>query len=206
MPRKNAIELAIEAEIVDRRILLIRGNKVMLDSHPAEFYDVPAFRLNEAVKRNRKRFPVDLMFQLTRAEAKSLTSHFAMSKAGRGGRRTLRYAFTEQGVAMLSSVLNSDRAIVVNIAIMRAFVRIRGPISGTGKEIRRQLESDLRHPSAAHATAVGPAAKGYWVHPCAAPKTTRQDRLTAQAKTKPLVRPQSGRCRTAQIRADAPSS
>ena len=80
-------------------------------------YGVPTYRLNEAVKRNRKRFPADFMFRLSEKEAESLTSQFAISKKGRGGRRTLPYAFTEQGVAMLSSVLNSERAIQVNIAI-----------------------------------------------------------------------------------------
>ena len=102
-------------EGVERRIFVIRGQKVMLDSHLADFYEVPTYRLNEAVRRNRRRFPVDFMFQLTRREAESLTSQTAMSKRGRGGRRTLPYVFTEQGVAMLSTALNSERAITVNI-------------------------------------------------------------------------------------------
>ncbi len=97
----------------------------MLDSDLAELYEVPTYRLNEAVKRNSKRFPDDFMFQLTKEEAEFLTSQIAMSKTGRGGRRTLPYVFTEQGVAMLSSVLNSERAIEVNIVIMRAFVKLR---------------------------------------------------------------------------------
>lgn len=101
----------------------------MLDSDLAVLYGVPTFRLNEQVKRNRKRFPEDFMFQLTGAEAAALTSQFAMSNNGRGGRRTLPYAFTEQGVAMLSSVLNSERAIEVNIAIMRAFIRLRSVLA-----------------------------------------------------------------------------
>lgn len=98
-------------DLVERRILVIRGHKVMLDSHLAELYAVPTFRLNEAVKRNRQRFPKDFMFRLTRTETSLLTSQTAMSK-GRGGRRTLPYVFTEQGVAMLSTVLKSERAIL----------------------------------------------------------------------------------------------
>ena len=115
----------VPAAVIERRIFLIEGQKVMLDSDLAELYGVPTFRLNEQVKRNRKRFPEDFLFQLTKQESEALTSQFARSKTGRGGRRTMPYAFTEQGVAMLSSVLHSDRAIMVNIAIMRAFVRLR---------------------------------------------------------------------------------
>lgn len=116
-------------ESVEDRIHLIRGQRVMLDRDLAILYGVPTFRLNEQVKRNRKRFPEDFMFQLTGAEVTALTSQFAMSNTGRGGRRTLPYAFTEQGVAMLSSVLNSERAIEVNIAIMRAFIRLRSVLA-----------------------------------------------------------------------------
>jgi hypothetical protein len=115
----------VAVTLIERRIYLIRGIKVMLDTDLAQLYGVPTYRLNEAVKRNRKRFPSDFMFQLDKKEADSLTSQFAISKKGRGGRRTLPYAFTEQGVAMLSSVLNSERAIQVNIVIMRAFVSLR---------------------------------------------------------------------------------
>ena len=130
----------VPVEVVERRILLIRGHKVMLDSHLAELYQVPTFRLNEAVKRNRRRFPEDFMFRLSAEETKSLTSQIAISKPGRGGRRTLPYVFTEQGVAMLSSVLNSERAIAVNIAIMRTFVRLR-QILATHKELAERLKA-----------------------------------------------------------------
>ena len=106
----------------------------MLDSDLAELYEVPTYRLNEAVKRNRNRFPEDFMFRLTQEEADALTSQFAISNKRRGGRRTLPYVFTEQGVAMLSSVLNSERAVLVNIAIMRAFVQLRG-IATTNKDL-----------------------------------------------------------------------
>ena len=104
----------------------IRGHKVMLDSDLAELYEVPTYRLNEAVKRSIKRFPADFMFQLTDVEWKVfLRSQNAISKANQGGRRFMPYVFTEQGIAMLSGLLNSDIAINVNIHIMRAFVQLR---------------------------------------------------------------------------------
>src|SRR6266702_7176666 len=128
MPKKlfsPTERLPVPLELIERRIYVIRGQKVMLDTDLAELYQVATFRLNEAVKRNADRFPEDFMFQLTKEEADALTSQFAMSKTGRGGRRTLPYAFTEHGVAMLSSVLNSDRAVRMNILIIRAFVQLR---------------------------------------------------------------------------------
>jgi hypothetical protein len=143
MPKKisaPAGQLPVPVELVERRIYLIRGQKVMLDRDLAELYQVPTFRLNEAVKRNRNRFPEDFMFQLTGQEADSLTSQIAMSKpVGRGGRRTMPYAFTEHGVAMLSSVLNSDRAVQMNIIIIRAFVRMRELLT-THKDLAEKLE------------------------------------------------------------------
>ena len=139
MPKKKpASQEVLPLEVIERRILLIRGHKVMLDRHLADLYEVPTFRLNEAVKRNRRRFPEDFMFQLTKEEADSLTSQIAMSKPGRGGRRTLPYVFTEQGVAMLSTVLNSERAIAVNIAVMRTFVRLR-QLLATHKQLAERL-------------------------------------------------------------------
>ena len=134
-----ADDLLVPVEVIERRIYLIRGQKVMLDNDLAELYQVQTFRLNEQVKRNRNRFPDDFMFQLRKEEARSLISQFARSKKGRGGRRTLPYAFTEQGVAMLSTVLNSDRAIQVNIVIMRAFVKLRELLS-THKEVLQKLD------------------------------------------------------------------
>ena len=97
----------IPVERIERSILLIRGHKVMLDSDLAELYGVTTKRLNEQVRRNLSRFPEDFMFQLAESEAQLLRSQFATSKEGRGGRRYLPYAFTEQGVGMLSSVLNA---------------------------------------------------------------------------------------------------
>jgi hypothetical protein len=124
---------------IEKRIYIVRGQKVMLDTDLAQLYRVPTFRLNEQVKRNRRRFPRDFMFRLNPEEAACLTSQNAMSNVRRGGRRTLPYAFTEQGVAMLSSVLNSDRAVQVNIAVMRAFVRVR-QIIAANKDLARKID------------------------------------------------------------------
>ena len=109
------------------RIVTIRGYRVLLDQDLAELYGVPTKTLNQAVKRNAARFPSDFMFQLTPSEASVLRSQIGTSKpaTGSGGRRTPPYAFTEQGVAMLSGVLRSPEAILVNVEIMRAFVQIR---------------------------------------------------------------------------------
>ena len=125
---------------VEGCILSIRGQRVILDSDLAELYGVSTKRLNEQVRRNIGRFPVDFMFQLSPDEATGLRSHFATLDAGRGKyRKYLPYVFTEQGVAMLSSVLNSERAVQVNIAIMRAFVRLRELIA-TNKDLARHLD------------------------------------------------------------------
>ena len=130
----------VPAEFIARKIYLIRGCKVMLDSDLAELYEVETSNLNKAVKRNFGRFPEDFMFQVTREEVESLRFQIGISKpAGRGGRRYLPYVFTEQGVAMLSSVLSSDRAIEVNIAIMRVFVRLREYLA-THQDLARKLE------------------------------------------------------------------
>jgi hypothetical protein len=134
------MESLVPVEVIEKKILLIRSQKVMLDEHLAELYGVTTKRLNEQVKRNLKRFPPDFMFQLNEEEAKILRSQIATSKAQRGGRRYLSYAFTEQGVAMLSSVLNSDRAIEVNIQIMRAFVKLREMIA-SHKDLARKLDT-----------------------------------------------------------------
>ena len=127
-------------ERIENSILLIRGHKVMLDADLAALYGVTTFNLNKAVKRNLGRFPGDFMFQLTAEEANALRFQIGMSKAkGRGGRRYLPYAFTEQGVAMLSSVLRSKRAIRVNVEIMRAFVRLRRMLA-SNEELARKLK------------------------------------------------------------------
>ena len=129
----------IPPERIERGILLIRGEKVLLDQGLADLYGVETKRLIEAVKRNIDRFPVDFMFQLTPEEHANLRSQFATSSSRRwGGRRYPPYAFTEQGVAMLSSVLNSKCAIGVNIEIMRAFVRLRQMLASHA-DLRRKL-------------------------------------------------------------------
>jgi len=130
--------MTLPMERVEDRILSIRGHRVMLDADLAELYGVPTKRLNEAVRRNAARFPEDFMFQLTADEAEILRSQFATSN-GRGGRRYIPYAFTELGVAMLSSVLNSERAVLVNIAIMRAFVRLR-EMAASHKDVLLRLD------------------------------------------------------------------
>ena len=123
MSETEETELAIEQ--IGSRILTVRGQNVMVDSDLAELYGVETKTLNRSVSRNLDRFPEDFMFSLTAEEVQSLRYQFGTSNTGRGGRRTLPYAFTEQGVAMLSSVLRSERAVAVNIAIMRAFVGLR---------------------------------------------------------------------------------
>jgi len=123
---------------IARTIFVLRGEKVLLDADLARLYGVTTGNLNRAVQRNRDRFPQDFMFQLTPADAERLIFQFGRSK-GRGGRRHRPYAFTEQGVAMLSSVLNSERAVKVNIAIMRAFVKLRETLE-TNRELARKFE------------------------------------------------------------------
>lgn len=126
---------------IERSILFIHGHKVMLDRDLAELYGVTTFNLNKAMKRNIDRFPDDFMFQLTADEASALKFQIGMSKPkGRGGRRYLPYAFTEQGVAMLSSVLRSKRAVWVNIEIMRTFVRLRRMLA-SNQELARKLDA-----------------------------------------------------------------
>ncbi len=132
-------------ERIERSILLIRGRKVLLDVHLAALYGVTTKRLNEQVRRNRARFPEDFMFQLTAKEVACLRSQFATSNKGRGGRRYAPYAFTEQGVAMLSTVLNSERAIQVNIEIMRAFVRLRQMLTSNAQLARKVADLEKKY-------------------------------------------------------------
>jgi hypothetical protein len=134
----------------------LRGHKVLLDEDLATLYGVVTGALIQAVKRNIGRFPTDFMFQLTPAEWTALRSQTVISKPGRGGRRFAPYAFTEQGVAMLSSVLGSERAIAVNIEIMRAFVQLRGLLASNKELARRfdQLEARLDKKLADHDDAI----------------------------------------------------
>ena len=131
----------VPSPLVESRILLVRGEKVLLDSDLAELYGVPTKVFNQAVKRNRQRFPDDFMFRLTSEagrEVEAIRSQFVTLKRGQH-RKYAPYVFTEQGIAMLSSVLNSERAILVNIAIIRTFVRLR-QILATHEELARQME------------------------------------------------------------------
>ena len=130
-------------EKLEKAIYLIRGERVMLDRDLAVLYGVETKILNRAVKRNLQRFPLDFMFQLTEEEAESLRCQIGTSNKGRGGRRYLPYVFTEQGVGMLSTVLSSERAIGVNIAIIRTFVKLRQFFLSNAELARRldELES-----------------------------------------------------------------
>ena len=167
MPHKKKLtttSLSVSVQLIERRIYLIRGQKVMLDFDLAELYGESTKRLNQQVTRNKKRFPEDFMFRLTKQEAEALRLQFATSNvemakllaktdnlrsqiatssSRHGGRRHLPLVFTEQGVAMLSSVLNSDEAIEVNIAIMRAFVRLRQMLE-TNEELNRKFAAVIR--------------------------------------------------------------
>lgn len=131
-------------EGIARRIFLIRGHKVMLDSDLALIYRVSTRRLNEQVRRNMPRFPIDFMFQLSLAEYRSCHPGAGRSPMGRGGRRKLPLVFTQEGVAALSGVLNSPQAIQANIAIMRAFVRQRQTLE-LQKDMARKLDDLQRH-------------------------------------------------------------
>ena len=130
-------ELQVKMETISGLIHFIRGEKAILDVDLARLYEVPTKVLKQAVRRNLSRFPADFMFELTEDEAVSLRSQIVTSK--KGGTKYLPFAFTEQGVAMLSSVLNSDKAIEVNITIMRAFVQMRKFLE-TNKELAEKIE------------------------------------------------------------------
>jgi hypothetical protein len=132
---------------VESKILVLRQHKVILDSDLAELYGVTVKRLNEQVKRNRERFPADFMFRLTTQENDSLRSQIATSNEGRGGRRSLPYAFTEHGAIMAATVLNSERAVEMSVFVVRAFVRLREMLASNRElaakieELERRLET-----------------------------------------------------------------
>jgi hypothetical protein len=129
----------IPAERVDQLIFVVRGQRVILDSDLARLYGVTTARLNEQVKRNLDRFPLDFMFQLTKGEWEALISQIATSKSGRGGRRKLPSAFTEHGAVMAANVLNSPVAVRASIAVVRAFVRLR-QLLVSHEELARKLD------------------------------------------------------------------
>jgi hypothetical protein len=147
--QKEATVELIAAPAIEKRILVVREQQVMLDEDLADLYGVETRALVQQVKRNAKRFPADFMFQLTEVEAEALRSQIVISNEGRGGRRYAPYVFTEQGVAMLSGVLRSERAIAVNIEIMRAFVELRRVASSYAaieerlEEIEREIGARL---------------------------------------------------------------
>jgi hypothetical protein len=140
MPKRKLAKEALPPAVIERKIYLLRRQKVMLDSDLAALYGVETKQLNRAVRRNLERFPSDFMFQLTPSEARALRFQLGTSSEGaHGGRRYLPHVFTQEGVAMLSSVLRSPRAVEVNIAIMRAFVRLR-EILATNRQLAAKVE------------------------------------------------------------------
>ena len=141
MSKDRSIEVStfVSNEVIERKIFMIHKRKVMVDTDLAELYRVPTKVLIQAVKRNPRRFPPEFMWQLAKEDARRLRSQFVTSK-GRGGRRYLPYVFTEQGVAMLSSVLNSDRAIEVNVQIMKTFMKLREFLL-THRDLERKIEA-----------------------------------------------------------------
>ena len=146
-PRRLGRRALLPVKNIERVVVRFRGHNVMLDSDLAALYEVDVKVLNQSVRRNSGRFPADFMFRLTDREAESLRSQIVTSKIGRGGRRTLPYAFTEQGVAMLSGVLRSPRAIRVNIQIMRAFVRLRLMLESNAQLAKKLDELEGRYDS-----------------------------------------------------------
>ncbi|HXU30872.1 MAG TPA: ORF6N domain-containing protein [Thermoanaerobaculia bacterium] len=135
----TAAQLRKATQAVEGAIIVLRGERVLLDSDLAEIFGVPTKRLNEQVKRNRRRFPSDFAFQLSAPETDGLRSQIATSNAGRGGRRTRPFAFTEHGAIMAANVLSSPRAIAASVLVVRAFVRMRHALAPHG-EIARKLE------------------------------------------------------------------
>ena len=135
--RKNLA--IVPTEIIERKIYLVRGTKVMFDSDLAKLYEIETKFFNRAVKRNKDRFPVDFMFQLTEKESQNLRFQIGTSSSGYGGRRYFPYVFTEHGVAMLSSVLNSKRAVQINIAIVKAFIKLR-ELLATHKDLILEID------------------------------------------------------------------
>jgi|SRR6266446_1430065 len=145
MPTKKsrASKLPVPVQLIERRIYLIRGRKVMLDFDLSDLYEVSTKALNQAVKRNHDRFPPDFMFQLTAQESQSFPMRSQIVTASKRNIRFRPYAFTEHGIAMLSSVLRSKRAIEVNIAIMRAFIKMREMLE-SNEQLNRKFAAVIR--------------------------------------------------------------
>jgi phage regulator Rha-like protein len=136
--------LLIPHQPVEQLIQTIRGQRVILDADLARIYGVLTWRLNEQVKRNKERFPSDFVFTLTTEENRALTSQFARSKKGRGGRRTLPRAFTEHGAIMAANVLNSPRAVQMGVFVVRAFVKMREVLAQNGQLAEKLAELERR--------------------------------------------------------------
>lgn len=141
-PSSKTSKSLLQPERVAAQLYVFRGQSVMLDSDLAALYGVETKNLNLGVRRNPKRFPADFVFQLTKDEVENLRLQFATSSSAHGGRRYLPFVFTEQGVAMLSSVLKSDRAAEVNVAIMRTFVKIRQILAANEMLARKVAKHD----------------------------------------------------------------
>jgi hypothetical protein len=139
-PSTHAVTRVVSADQIVAAIHIVRGQRVMLDSDLAVIYGVTTGRLNEQVKRNQGRFPADFMFRLRPAEARRLISQFAISKAGRGGRRKLPTVFTEHGAVMLASVLNTPIAVATSVEVVRAFSRLRQLLE-TNADLARKLDA-----------------------------------------------------------------
>ena len=163
----------VPAERIQQIILLIRGEKVILDADLAALYGVETRRLNEQVIRNLHRFPDDFMFQLTRQELRALISQFAISNGGRGGRTKLPYAFTEHGAIMAASVLNTPRAVEMSVFVVRAFVRLRNFLA-THKELAEKL-AELERKLESHDEQI------VAIIPHGAPRAARRTRARRQA-------------------------
>lgn len=147
MSKKKALTIPVES-----RILLLRGEKVILDRDLAELYGVSVKRLNEQVKRNQERFPADFMFRLAASEDQILRSQIATSNRARGGRRYLPYAFTEHGAIMAATVLNSPKAVEMSVFVVRAFVRLRQMLA-TNRQLAAKIE-ELERKLESHDTAI----------------------------------------------------
>jgi hypothetical protein len=151
MNPENAKPMHVEADIANA-IVLLRGQRVLLDADLAALYEVPTKRFNEQVKRNLERFPADFMFQLTEQEFAALRSQIATSNTGRGGRRYLPFAFTEHGAIMAATILNSPRATQVSVYVVRAFVQFRNLLA-SNQEVMRRL-AELGHKVSSHDQAI----------------------------------------------------
>lgn len=135
----------VAAEPIENMIILVRNQRAILDSDLAVLYGVSTMRLNEQIKRNKRRFPADFMFRLTKEEWDSLISQFAISKAQRGGRRKLPYVFTEHGAIMAANVLSNERAIEVSVQVVRAFVRLRQLLASNSELVQKLSDLEKKY-------------------------------------------------------------